>query len=134
MVLFDSGASGDWVIWDGCTEDVCGTRPYNNPLARSRVLRIFICVNLAGHLTYSESKQHFFNFSIVDVEVFGDGGEANTLDTWRVNDTLGFVNISIPSTTFGAAFHIPTGGEGLDGNFGIAKGCVAHKQNRGYTS
>lgn len=56
-----------------------------------------------------------------DSESFGDGGEANTLITWRVNDTVTFSNISVLSTTLGAAAQLPMEGEGLDGNFGMAK-------------
>lgn len=91
-------AADVWVVWSGCTQPQCG-----------------------GHNDYVPSAQHFHNFSIQDTEFFGDGGPANELGTWRVNDTVTFSNISILSTTIGAAFSLPSGGEGLDGNFGMAK-------------
>ncbi|KAF8310515.1 acid protease [Clavulina sp. PMI_390] len=103
-VLLDSGASESWVVWTGC--DDC-----------------------AGHLNYyKKSKEHFSNSTIKSSIAYGNGGEANTLDFWQVNDTIAFSNISILSTTLGAAYHIPTGGEGLDGNFGLAKSYCAGAQ------
>lgn len=76
----------------------------------------------AGHRTYKESRQNFINSTINDTELFADGGEANTISTWRVKDTITFSNITVLSAPFGAASHIPTRGETLDGNFGMAKG------------
>ncbi|KAF8312133.1 acid protease [Clavulina sp. PMI_390] len=103
-VLLDAGASESWVVWTGC--DDCG-----------------------GHQNYyKESTQHFSNSSVESSIAYGSGGEANTLDFWKVNDTLAFSNITILSTTLGASYHIPTGGEGLDGNFGIAKSYCAGAQ------
>ena len=82
----------------------------------------------ADHSMYRPSSQHFTNTSIHEQLAYGDGGPANTISMWRVNDTVSFGCASIPSTPFGAADSIPSGGEGLDGNFGIAK-CkiVAHR-------
>lgn len=52
---------------------------------------------------------------------YGSGGPANEMKTWRINDTLAFGNVTIDSTTYGAAFAIPSGGEDMDGNFGMAR-------------
>lgn len=79
---------------------------------------------LGGHSTYRESSSHFTNLTIQDTEVFGSGGPSNTISAWRVNDTLTFSNVTLLSTTFGAASQIPTSGETLDGNFNIAKRCA----------
>lgn len=75
----------------------------------------------AGHHDYTPSSQHFFNLSKQDTVFYGSGGPANEMSTWRINDTIAFGNITIDSTTFGAAFAIPSQGEGLDGNFGMAR-------------
>jgi hypothetical protein len=94
LVLLDSGAAASaWVVWVGCTQDVC-----------------------QGHNLYVPSTgSSFFNFSIIDNPAFGDGSDNFT--TWRVNDTVGFGSVTT-TATFGAAFHLHAGGEALDGNFG----------------
>lgn len=105
QILFDAGATGAWVVWIGCTESQC-----------------------QGHNDYYPSSQNFYNSTIQDKEAYGSGGPANTLGTWRVNDTVTFGNVTIPSTTFGAAFELPKGGESLDGNFGMARGVSLHSR------
>ncbi|EJD42585.1 acid protease [Auricularia subglabra TFB-10046 SS5] len=97
-VLFDTGATGTWVIWDGCTQQQC-----------------------QGHSTYKESSGNFANTTKTDIAVYGDGGPANTLGSWRISDTVTLGNATIPSSTFGACYQVPEGGEGLDGNFGMGK-------------
>ncbi|KZV89990.1 acid protease [Exidia glandulosa HHB12029] len=89
-VLFDTGASSAWVDWIGCTDPDCG----------------------GSHHRYRPSSQHFFNSSIEDDIFFND-------QTWRVNDTVTLGSLSIPSSTFGAAFGMDP--ETVDGNFGMAK-------------
>ncbi|KAF9514995.1 hypothetical protein BS47DRAFT_1342384 [Hydnum rufescens UP504] len=104
QVLLDTGASADWVVWAGCTESVC-----------------------SGHNVYHPSQQHFRNLSIHESLVYGDGGPANTISIWRVDDTVTFGSVSIPSTPFGAADSLPSSGESLDGNFGMARAyCGGH--------
>jgi hypothetical protein len=93
LVLMDSGASGAWVVWSGCTDPLC-----------------------AGHATYTPSSKAF-NFSYIDQEFYTEDGLE--FDSWRMNDTLTYGNVSIP-VTFGAAFKLPDE-ETWDGNFGIAK-------------
>lgn len=77
-----------------------------------------------GHSPYTPSSTNFSNSTKQDNLVYGSGGPDNTLGTWRVNDTLSFGNATINVTTFGAAYSLPSGGEGMDGNFGMAKGCA----------
>lgn len=91
-----------------------------------RILIIGISVhhsspNAAGHHDYSISSQHFENLTKQDTVFYGSGGPANEMITWRVNDTVSFGNVTILSTTLGAALSIPSGGEGDDGNFGMAR-------------
>ncbi|KZT51842.1 acid protease [Calocera cornea HHB12733] len=106
-VLLDTGAPDVWVMSVFCTQDAC-----------------------QGHNQYHPSAS-FVNLSIEDTESFGDGGPANTFESWRVNDTLTFGDITTPQTTFGAAVQIPTSGEGLDGNVGMAKVFYAQCGNSG---
>ncbi|KZW03614.1 acid protease [Exidia glandulosa HHB12029] len=97
-VLFDTGATGDWVIWNGCEQEQC-----------------------QNHGQYKSSTSNFQNTSQTDIAVYGSGGPANTLGSWRITDTVTLGNATIQSTTFGACYQVPEGGEGLDGNFGMAK-------------
>jgi hypothetical protein len=89
----DSGASGAWVVWSGCTDPLC-----------------------SGHTDYTPSPSAF-NFSIIDKQYYTE----NSLeyDSWRMNDTLRIGNISTPFT-FGATFKLPVA-QSSDGNFGVAK-------------
>lgn len=89
-VLFDTGASAAWVDWVGCADPDCG----------------------GSHHRFTPSSQHFRNLSIQDT-LFG------SIQTWRVNDTMTLGSLSIPDSTFGAAFVLDA--ESLDGNFGMAK-------------
>ncbi|KAF8314074.1 acid protease [Clavulina sp. PMI_390] len=95
-VLFDTGAGGAWVVWNGCTESQC-----------------------ANHNDYVESS-HVINETIIDTIVYGSGGPANTMVSYRVNDTVTFGSFSV-ETSFGASYSIPSGGESIDGNFGMAR-------------
>ena len=79
-----------------------------------------------GHHTFNESTQHFSNFSINDTQIF----PTNTLNSWRVNDTVTFSNISILSTTLDATYHLPLTGESLDGEFGLAKRLASFPTSR----
>ena len=117
-VLLDTGASGAWVIWSGCTETVCtsGHIPSLFAHAYSPV------VLTANHNTYTPSTTGFSNSTKQHNLSYGAGGPDNTLGTWRVNDTLAFGNVTLNGATYGAAYSLPSGGEnGLDGNFGMAK-------------
>jgi Eukaryotic aspartyl protease len=128
QVLLDTGATGDWVIWAGCTESVCTSTLYFPCALPSLASHGFH--GAGGHNVYNPSKQHFQNLSIHESLAYGDGGPANTISMWRVNDTVAFGNVSIPSTPFGAADSLPSSGEGLDGNFGMARGrllCIFRK-------
>jgi hypothetical protein len=91
-VLLDSGASGAWANWVGCTEATC-----------------------SGHRQYTPSAT-FYNYTIEDDLYYGGGSEFRV---HRVNDTVAFGNVTTV-TTFGAAFDMPSN-VGPDGNFGVAK-------------
>ncbi|KAH7073425.1 acid protease [Auriculariales sp. MPI-PUGE-AT-0066] len=96
-VLFDSGATTVWLNWEGCTEPEC------------------------QELTpYHPSSKHFKNLTIEDTIAYGPGGPENTMRSWRVQDTVTMGSLTIPSTTFGAAFDLP-GSQPFDGNFGMGK-------------
>jgi hypothetical protein len=95
LVLMDTGASGSWFFWSGCTDPNCTNHPSYTPSSAA------------------------FNFSIVDSEFYTLNGLE--YDSWRMNDTLLFGNISTQAT-FGATFRVP-GSQGLDGNMGFAKTC-----------
>ncbi|EJD37929.1 acid protease [Auricularia subglabra TFB-10046 SS5] len=107
-VLFDLGASGAWVVWDGCTTPAC-----------------------AMHSRYRPSAQHFANASTTQTIYYGNGGPDQTLESWVVQDTVSVGGVPVLETKFGAGFNVPTDYD-VDGNFGIAKSycggrlCVAY--------
>jgi hypothetical protein len=92
-VFMDSGASGSWVIWSGCKDPNC-----------------------AGHPVYTPSS-HAVNLSHIDQEFYTEN--SLEFDSWRMNDTMTFGNVSFP-VTFGAAFKL-AGPSTYDGNIGVAK-------------
>ncbi|KZO95678.1 acid protease [Calocera viscosa TUFC12733] len=105
-VLLDAGAPDGWVVSTFCTSAGC-----------------------AGHNEYVPGPD-FRNLSKMDTEAYGNGGPDETFVSWRVNDSLSFGDITIPSTTFGAAVQVPSG-QSVDGNFGIAKSYFAQCGNSG---
>lgn len=101
-VLFDLGASGAWVVWDGCTTQ--------GPVAM--------------HPQYRPAAQHFANTSIVQTIYYGNGGPDQTMESWIVQDTVSVGGIPVLETKFGAAFNIPIDYD-VDGNFGTLRQSVA---------
>jgi hypothetical protein len=93
LALMDTGAAGSWFVWSGCTDPLC-----------------------AGHASYTPSPTAY-NFSIVDTQLYTVNAEE--FDSWRMNDTLTYGNVSTP-ITFGAAFELPNS-QNVDGNMGFAK-------------
>jgi hypothetical protein len=93
LALMDTGASGSWFVWSGCTDPLC-----------------------SGHASYTPSPTAY-NFSIIDTQLYTDTAEE--FDSWRMNDTLTYGNVSTP-ITFGAAFELPNS-QSVDGNMGFAK-------------
>ncbi|EJU04501.1 acid protease [Dacryopinax primogenitus] len=99
-VLLDAGAPDVWVDSVFCTGTNCN-----------------------GHNKYHPGPK-FVNLSIKDTEIYGGGGPDETFITWRVNDSVTFGDITIPTTTLGAAVRIGPD-QSYDGNFGIAKAYYA---------
>jgi hypothetical protein len=93
IVFMDSGAGGSWVVWSGCEDPSC-----------------------AGHPAYTPSP-NAVNLSRIDQEYYTEDGIE--FDSWRMNDTMTFGNVSFP-ITFGAAFKL-AGPAQTDGNIGVAK-------------
>jgi hypothetical protein len=94
-VLLDTGASGAWVDWVGCTEPTC----------------------TSSHRQYTPSAT-FYNYTIEDDAYYGPGGPSNEFRSYRVNDTVAFGNVST-ITPFGATLDMVPWTQ--DGNFGMAK-------------
>jgi hypothetical protein len=92
-VFMDSGAGGSWVVWSGCTDPNC-----------------------SGHPSYTPSP-NAVNFSKSDQEFYTE--DSLEFDSWRMNDTMTFGNVSF-TITFGAAYKL-AGPSVDDGNIGVAK-------------
>jgi hypothetical protein len=102
-VMVDTGAAASaWVVWSGCTEDLCASH--------------------SAQYVPSDGPD-FYNFSIVDTAAFGDG--TTVFQSWRVNDTFHFGNVAT-AVTFGASFAIDPDWNVVDGNFGLTSLGLPH--------
>jgi hypothetical protein len=102
-VMLDTGASGAWTDWIGCSDLQCG-----------------------GVYSRYVPSSAMYNFTIEDATSYAAG---DMFSSWRVNDTVAWGNVTAVST-FGAAYHMTNNSfySNIDGNFGMAKSYFVAKE------